>query len=108
MHAQDDDCGVVLHLTDISQIAFKSMRSYLYRAAIVTVVPPEPSGRIILVGWPYLKGRFPIIPVIQMQLSYRIYLAVTFLALRRIGSWSQIIDQAQDFPEQFLRHGHLS
>ncbi len=84
------------------------MRSYLYRAAIVTVVPPEPSGSLILVGWPCLKDRFPIIPVIQMQLSCRFYLAVTFLALRRNGSWSQIIDQAQDFPEQFLRQGHLS
>ncbi len=29
------------------------------------------------------------------------------LGLRRNGSSSQIIDQAQDFPKQFLRHGNL-
>ncbi len=33
--------------------------------------------------------------------------AADFLGLRRSGSSSQIIDQAQDFPEQFLRHGNL-
>ncbi len=71
------------------------------------VFPPQPSDSQILVSWPCLKRRFPIIPVIQMQLSCRFYLAVTFLALRRNGSWSQIIDQTQDFPEQCLRHGNL-
>ena len=35
------------------------------------------------------------------------HLAVNFLGLRRNGSWSQIINQAQDFPEQFLRHGNF-
>ncbi len=35
------------------------------------------------------------------------YLAVEFLGLRRNGSCSRIIDQAQDFPEQFPRHRHL-
>jgi len=35
------------------------------------------------------------------------YLAVDFPGLRRNVSWSQIINQAQDFPEQFPRHRHL-
>ena len=35
------------------------------------------------------------------------YLAVDVPGLRRSWSWSQIIDQAQDFPEQFPRHRHL-
>jgi len=30
-----------------------------------------------------------------------------FLGLRRNGSWPQIINQAQDFPEQFPRHRNL-
>ncbi len=30
-----------------------------------------------------------------------------FLGLRRSGSWPQIINQAQDFPEQLPRHRHL-
>ncbi len=32
---------------------------------------------------------------------------VDFPGLRRSGSWSQIINRAQDFPEQFPRHRHL-
>ncbi len=46
----------------------------------------------------------------QTRPSCRFHLAVDFPGLRRSGSWSQIINQAQDFPEQFprLRHlGHL-
>ncbi len=31
-------------------------------------------------------------------------LAVDFPGLRRSGSWSQIINRDQDFPEQFPRH----
>jgi len=49
----------------------------------------------------------PVFSVIQTHLSCRFYLAVDFLGLRRSGSWSQIINQARDFPEQFLRHGNL-
>ncbi len=45
--------------------------------------------------------------VIQTHLSHRFYLVVDFLGLRRSGSWSKIINQAQDFPEQFPRHHHL-
>ncbi len=55
---------------------------------------------------------FQIEPVRQDQgshahLSRRFYLTVDFLGLRRSGSWSQIINQAQDFSEQFPRHRHL-
>ncbi len=45
--------------------------------------------------------------VIQTHLSCRFHLAVDFLGLRRSGSWSQIIDQAQYFSEQVPRHRHL-
>ena len=41
------------------------------------------------------------------KLRRRFYLAVDFLGLRRSGSWSQIVDQAQDFLEQVPRHGNL-
>ncbi len=41
---------------------------------------------------------------IQTHLSHRFNLAVDFLGLRRNGSLSQIIDQAQDFLEQAARH----
>jgi|GEM_PF-6791975 hypothetical protein len=36
-----------------------------------------------------------------------LYPAVDFLDLRRSGSSSQIINQAQDFPKQFPWHRHL-
>ncbi len=42
-----------------------------------------------------------------MHLSRRFYLALGFLGLRWSGSWSQIINQAQDFPEQFPRNRNL-
>jgi hypothetical protein len=45
--------------------------------------------------------------VIQTHLSCRFHLAVDFLGLRRSGSWSQIIDQAQYFSEQVPRHHYL-
>ncbi len=44
---------------------------------------------------------------IQTHLSHRFYLAMDFPGLRRNGSSSQIIDQAQDIPEQAPRHRHL-
>ncbi len=44
---------------------------------------------------------------IQTHLSCRFLLAVDSLGLRRSGSSSQIINQVQDFPEQFPRHRHL-
>ncbi len=47
------------------------------------------------------------LPAIQTRPSCRFHLAVDFPGLRRSGSWSQIINQAQDFLEQFPRHRHL-
>ena len=45
--------------------------------------------------------------VIQTHPSVDFCVAVDFLGLRRSGSWSQIINQAQDIPEQFPRHRRL-
>ncbi len=45
------------------------------------------------------EGHLSIFSVIQTHPSCRVLLAVDFLGLRRSGSWSQIINQAQDFPE---------
>jgi hypothetical protein len=36
-----------------------------------------------------------------------IFLAIDFPGLRRSGSSSQIINHAQDFPQQFPRHRHF-
>ncbi len=41
--------------------------------------PPQPSGSLILVSWPCLKGYFPIIPAIQAYLCHRFRLTVDFL-----------------------------
>ncbi len=56
---------------------------------------------------PRLEGHLRRFSAIQTHPSYRVLLAVDSLGLRRGGSSPQIIDQAQDFPEQFLRHGDL-
>jgi len=69
--------------------------------------PLQPSDGMILVIGPRLEGHSVIFLVIQTHLSCRFLLAVDSLGLRRSGSWSQIINQAQDFPEQFPRHGNL-
>ena len=45
--------------------------------------------------------------VIQAYLSRTIHFAVDFLGLRRNGSSSQVINQAQDSSEQLPRHRHL-
>ncbi len=45
--------------------------------------------------------------IIQTHLSCHFHFAVGFPGLRRSGSWSQIIDQAQDFLEQASRHRDL-
>ncbi len=42
-----------------------------------------------------------------MHLPRHFHLAVDSLGLRRGASWSQIIDQPQNFPEQVPRHRHL-
>ena len=54
---------------------------------------------MILVIGPRLECHSVIFLVIQTHLSRCFYLAVDFLGLRRSGSSSQIIKQAQDFPE---------
>ncbi len=76
-------------------------------AAKKTVSPLQPSDGIILVIGPRLEGHSVIFLAIQTHLSCRFLLAVDFLGLRRGGSSPQIINQAQDFPEQFPRHRHL-
>ena len=63
---------------------------------------------MILVIGPRLEGHSVIFLAIQTHLSCRFLLAVDSLGLRRSGSSSQIINQAQDFPEQVPRHRHLS
>ncbi len=65
--------------------------------------PPLASDGLILVIWRCPGAHSTNFVVIQAHLSRRFYLAVDVLGLRRSGSWSQIIDQAQDFPEQVSR-----
>ncbi len=54
-----------------------------------------------------LEGHLPRFSAIQTHPSCRFRLAVDFPGLRRSGSWSQIINQAQDFLKQASRHGNL-
>ena len=72
-----------------------------------TVSPLQPSDGMILVIGPRLEGHLPRYSAIQTHLSRHFHLAVDFPGLRRNGSSPQIIDQAQDFSEQFPRHGNL-
>ena len=72
-----------------------------------TVSPLQPSDGLILEISPRLEAHLPSFSAIQTHSSCRFHLAVDAPGLRRSGSWSQIIDQAQDFPEQFPRHRHL-
>jgi hypothetical protein len=67
----------------------------------------QPSDGLILVSGLRSEDHSAIFLAIQTHLTCRFLLAVDSLGLRRGGSWSQIINQAQDFPEQFLRHRHL-
>ncbi len=62
---------------------------------------------MILAIGPRLEGHLPIFSAIQTHPSCRFLPAVDFPGLRRSGSSPEIIDQAQDFPEQFSRHRHL-
>ena len=71
------------------------------------VFPPQPSDSLNLVSWPCPEGQFPIFFAIQAYLSRTFHLAVDFLGLRRNGPLSEIINQTQDFLEQFPRHRHL-
>jgi hypothetical protein len=54
-----------------------------------------------------LGGHLSRFSAIHAHPSCRFHLAVDFLGLRRNGSSSQITNQAQNFLEQFLRHGNL-
>jgi len=47
-----------------------------------------------------LEGHLPRFFAIQTHLACRFHPAVDVPGLRRCGSWSRIIDQAQDFLEQ--------
>ena len=71
------------------------------------VFPPQPSDSLILMSWPCPEGHFPIFSAIQAYLSRTFHLAVDSLGLRRNGPSSEIINQTQDFLEQFPRHRHL-
>ena len=53
------------------------------------------------------KAICPYLPSFKRTSPVVFIWAVDFPGLRRNGSSSQIIDQAQDFPEQFLRHSNL-
>ena len=69
--------------------------------------PPQPSDSLISVSWPCPEGQFPIISAIQAYPSRTFHLSVDSLGLCRNGSSSWIINQAQDFPDQFPRQRHL-
>ena len=80
---------------------------YHYPTAKGTASPLQPSDGMILVIGPRLEGHLVVSLAIQTHLSCRNLLAVDSLGLRRSGSSSQIINQAQDFLEQSPRHRHL-
>ena len=67
----------------------------------------QPSDGMILEIGPRLEGHLLRFSAIQTHPSCRFHLAVDFPGLRRNGSSPQIIDQAQDFLEQFPRHRHF-
>ncbi len=66
-------------------------------------VPDSP----ILVSWRCPEAQSTQFFTTQTHFSHRFYLAVDFLGLRRNGSSSWIINQAQDFLEYASRHGNL-
>ncbi len=70
-------------------------------------LPPQPSDGLILEIGPRSEGHLPRFSAIQTHPFCRFHLAVDFPGLRRSGSSSQIIDQAQDFPERLSWHGNL-
>jgi hypothetical protein len=72
-----------------------------------TVSCLPPSDGIILVIGLRLEGHSVICLAIRTHPSCRFRLAVDFPGLGRSGSWSQIIHQTQDFPEQFPQHRYL-
>ena len=62
---------------------------------------------MILMFGLHLEGHSVIFLAVQTHLPCRFLLAVDSLGLRRSGSSSQIINQAQDILEQAPRHGNL-
>ncbi len=60
----------------------------------------------ILVGWQCPECHLPTCSIFQTHLSHRFYLAMDFLGPRRTWTSSEIIDQAQDIPEQRPRRRH--
>jgi len=57
----------------------------------------------IFVRWRCPEAHSANFITIRVHPTYRFCLAVDALGLRRSGSWPQIINQAQDIPEQFPR-----
>ncbi len=71
-----------------------------------SILPRPSDGPILEIGSRW-EAHYVIFLAIRKHLSCRFLLAVDFPGLRRSGSWSQIFDQPQDFPEQVSRHRHL-
>ena len=69
-----------------------------------TAFLPRPCDGLILEIGPRLDGHVPRFSIIQPP-PRRFLPAVDFPGRRRSGSWSQVINQAQDFPAQDTRHG---
>ncbi len=82
-------------------------RSYPRTTAKGIASLPQPSDGLILEIDPRLEAHLASFPAIQTHPSCRFRLAVDVPGLRRSGSWSQLINQAQDLPEQLPLHGNL-
>ena len=102
-----DYIGFFFVLSDISQITSKSAPTIPKLHRRWNVFPLLASDGLILVIWRSSEAHSDNFVVIHTHPSRRFYLAVKFLGLRRNGSSSQIINQAQDFSEQFPRHRYL-
>jgi hypothetical protein len=74
---------------------------------MVSAFLPQPPDGLILGISPRFEGHLPIYSAIQAHPSRLFVLAVGSLGLRRSGSSSQIIDQAQDVNEQASRDRDL-
>ena len=85
----------------------KSVEIVLPSPAKGTVYLPQPSDSLIPEIGPRPERHLPSLSPFRQTPPVVYTWAVDFPGLRRHGSSSQIIDQAQDFPEQFLRHGNL-
>ena len=70
-------------------------------------LPPPAFDGLNPAVWLRFEAHLANFLVMQTHPSRQFLLTVYFAGLRRNGSSSQIINQAQDFPEQFPRHGNL-